>query len=98
MTLKFVSVCFVGVGFITTNILLRYEYVMENITLFHLNILLNITIIFIILPRYMISQNKNCQLYVRVYHHQPPPVLPWQLPNSFDPYSVKLTIVQHENE
>ena len=54
--------------------------------------------LFIIQPRYYISQNHNLKVYLSVYHHQPPPVLPWQLPDDFDPNSVVLTIVPHENE
>ena len=58
----------------------------------------NMSMLFIIQPRYYISQNHNLKVYLSVYHHQPPPVLPWQLPDDFDPNSVVLTIVPHENE
>lgn len=58
----------------------------------------NMSMLFIIQPRYYISQNHNLKAYLSVYHHQPPPVLPWQLPDDFDPNSVVLTIVPHENE
>ena len=47
-------------------------------------------LIFILIPKYYICQNHNMKLYVSVYHHHPPPVLPWQLPNNFDLKSVKL--------
>ena len=94
LTPKFLAVCFVGIAFLTTNIILRHGYEMNNIIFLHINILLNTVIIFILFPKYVISQNQNLQLYVSVYHHHPPPVLPWQLPENFDCGSVKLTIVQ----
>jgi hypothetical protein len=53
-----------------------------------------VMILYIIIPRYgMIEPNRNFELYFSIYHHQPPPVLPWQLPTNFDPNSVKLIVV-----
>ena len=96
MTRKSVFVCFFVIAFLITIILiLRQGFEMESTTFLHFNILLNAIMIFIIFPKYVISQNQNLQLYVRVYHHQPPPVLPWQLPENFDSGSVKLIIVQN---
>ena len=92
MTPKSLAICFVGIAFLTTNIILRHGYEM-NIIFLHFNILLHTIIIFILLPKYIISQNQNLQLYVSVYHHHPPPVLPWQLPENFDSGDVQLTIV-----
>ena len=54
------------------------------------SILFNSTLFFILIPKYYICQNHNLKLYVSVYHHHPPPVLPWQLPDNFDLKSVKL--------
>ena len=54
------------------------------------SILFNTTFLFILIPKYYICQNCNMKLYVSVYHHHPPPVLPWQLPDNFDLKSVKL--------
>ena len=54
------------------------------------SIIFNSTLIFILIPKYYICQNHNLKLYVSVYHHHPPPVLPWQLPGNFDLKSVKL--------
>ena len=48
----------------------------------------------IFLPKYYINQNPSLKLYVNYYHHQPAPILPWQLPNNFDPDSVELNIVK----
>ena len=47
---------------------------------------------FIFVPKCYIKQNSNLSFYVSVYHQQPPPILPWQLPDNFDPKSVKLVI------
>ena len=56
-------------------------------------------LLYIIIPRYgMIEPNRNLKLYFRVYHHQPPPVLPWQLPSNFNPNSVKLIVVSSKEE
>ena len=95
LSTKSVTLCFLGTAFLTTNIILRSQYEMENFTFLHFHILLNIALIFILFPKYVISQNQNLQLYVSVYHYHPPPVLPWQLPENFDSGSVKLTIVQN---
>ena len=48
----------------------------------------------IFLPKYYINQNPSLKLYVNYYHHQPAQILPWQLPNNFDPDSVELNIVK----
>ena len=96
LTPKSVLICFSGIAFLTTIVLiLRQGFEMENITFLHFNILFNTVMIFILFPKYVISQNQNLQLYVSVYHHHPPPVLPWQLPENFDSGSVKLTIVSY---
>ena len=97
ITPKFVTICFVGIAFLTTNIFLRHGYEMDKIILLHFNILLNTIIIFIIFPKYIIIQNENLQLYVSVYHHYPPPVLPWQLPENFNSGNVQLTIVTYSH-
>ena len=57
-----------------------------------------VTIFGIFLPKYYISQNPSLKLYVSVYHHHPPPVLPWQLPDNFNPNSVELVCVQSIKE
>ena len=54
--------------------------------------------IFIVLLKCYINQNDNLKLYVSVYHMQPPPVLPWQLPENFDPNSVKLVFIKSKSE
>ena len=69
-----------------------------NVYSLHIFVISHVIVIFILLPKYYISQNHNLNLYLSVYHCQPPPVLPWQLPNNFDPNSVKLIFVQHKNE
>ena len=62
----------------------------------HIFYLLNMVLFCILLPLYYINQVPTLKLYVSVYHHQPPPVLPWQVPEHFDP-SVHLTVVQWKN-
>ena len=61
-------------------------------------LLIHTAIIFIFITRHHFSQNPNFKLYLSIYHHQPPPVLPWQLPYNFDPNSVKLKFVLYKNE
>ena len=95
LSAKSATFCFFGIAFLTTNIILRSQYEMENFTFLHFHILLNIVLIFVLFPKYVISQNLNLQLYVSVHHHHPPPVLPWQLPENFDSGSVKLNTVQN---
>ena len=63
-----------------------------DIILHHFLYLILSTFWFIFVPKCYIKQNSNLSFYVSVYHQQPPPVLPWQLPNNFDPKSVKLEI------
>ena len=50
------------------------------------------------MPQYFINRNENFKLYVSVYHHHPPFVLPWQLPSNFDSNSVKLLYVKSNEE
>ena len=95
-SLKFVLACFAGIIFITISIVLTNQ--LSNTIFLHIRTLLNITIIYICIPRYYICKNQNMKLYLQVYHHQPPPVLPWQLPQNFDPNSVKLIIVSEKND
>jgi hypothetical protein len=51
----------------------------------HIFYLINMVLFCILLPLYYIKQVPTLKLYVSVYHHQPPPVLPWQVPEHFDP-------------
>ena len=94
ITRKFLCVLFGIITFITTSVYLSYSS--NNLFIQHLHNLLNIAIVFICIPKYFINQNHNLKLYVSVYHHHPPPVLPWQLPSNFDPNSVKLITVQSQ--
>ena len=70
----------------------------NEVPLFTLHILFNITIVHICLPKYYISQNENLKLFFNTYIHQPPPVLPWQLPTNFDSNSVKFLYVKSNEE
>ena len=63
-----------------------------SVILHHLMYFVVIIFWFIFVPKCYIEQNSNLSFYVSVYHQQPPPILPWQLPNNFDPKSVKLVI------
>ena len=51
----------------------------------------------ILIPKYYISQDPTLKFYVSVYHHHPPPVLSWQLPENIDP-DVKLIVANLKNE
>ena len=62
----------------------------------HFILLGNIIILFILIPKYFINQDENLKLYLSVYHHHPPPALPWQLPEGFDPQTVQLRIVKYK--
>ena len=94
---KFIPVCFAIFSLVTASLLIS-KLDKDNLFFQHLINLLNIFILCICMPQYFINRNENFKLYVSVYHHHPPPVLPWQLPNKFDPNSVKLIIVESKNE
>ena len=94
---KFISVCFGIISFVIASVLIT-KFNNNNLFFQHLIALLNTVILFIFIPKYFINENENLKLYVSVYHHHPPPVLPWQLPNNYDPNSVKLIIVQSKKE
>ena len=64
----------------------------------HVQPLLFLLCIQIVLPKYFINQNDNLKLYASVYHLQPPPILPWQLPEHFDPNSVRLVFIKCKSE
>ena len=87
----------VGVIFVATSIVFGDADEVDIVTL-HIHILFNISVIYIFIPKYYASQNPNLKLYIRFYHHQPPPVLPWQMPENFDPDSVKLTYALTDSE
>ena len=59
----------------------------------HVNHLISLLYLLIFLPKYYINQNPSLKLYVNCYHHQPPPVLPWQLPKNFSSDSVRLNVM-----
>ena len=68
-------------------------------TLNHVRLLLIMTLIYIVSPKYvLINQNQNLKFYFNFYHHQPPPILPWQLPRNFSTSSVNLVVLSYENE
>ena len=68
----------------------------KSLHLLHIKVILIMIFLFILMNKYYINQNLNLKLYVSVYHWQPPPVLPWQLPDNFDQNSVKLICVKGE--
>ena len=84
---------FVSIIFLTFNFDGNSDIVFLNVF-----VLMHTAILFIFLTRHHFSQNPNFKFYLGIYHHQPPPVLPWQLPYNFDPNSVKLKFVLHKNE
>ena len=94
-SIKFAVNVTVGFSFVATIIITQPR----DIIMPHLNVLCIVTILYIIVPKlYIINKNRNLKLYVSVYHQQPPPALPWQLPDNFDPNSVKLIFVEHKAE
>ena len=62
----------------------QFGHGIEKMVVAHVSHIIRIAVMFILLPKYYINQNLNLKLYVSVYHHQPPPVLPWQLTDDFD--------------
>jgi hypothetical protein len=94
---KFISVCFAIFSLVTASILIS-NFNKDNLFFQHIINLLNIFILCICIPKYFINRNENLNLYVSVYHHHPPPVLPWQLPSNFDSNSVKLLYVKLNEE
>ena len=66
----------------------------EDIFISHVKYFVIVLYLWILLPKYYINQNPSLKLYVSYYHQQPAPILPWQLPNNFDPNSVQLNIVE----
>ena len=66
----------------------------EDTFISHVKYFLIMLYLWIFLPKYYINQNPSLKLYVNYYHYQPAPILPWQLPNNFDPDSVELNIVK----
>ena len=94
-SIKYAVIISVGFLFVATIIITQQRDIMVP----HLNVLCIVTILYIIVPKlYIINKNRNLKLYVSVYHQQPPPALPWQLPDYFDPNSVKLIFVEHKAE
>ena len=69
----------------------------ESVIMDHIVFLANL-INQLIMLKYLISQNPNLKLYVNVYHHQPPPVLPWQLPDDFNSGGINIIIVKSKHE
>ena len=93
---KFIYVCFAIFSLVTASVLIMTYN--NNLFIRHLFNLLNIVIFCICIPKYFINRNENLKLYASVYHHYPPPVLPWQLPSKFDSNSVKLLYVKLNEE
>jgi hypothetical protein len=81
-----------------TLILISLLIVIEENHVFtsHVKHLVSFLYFWIFLPKYYINQNPSLKLYVNYYHHQPPPVLPWQLPKNFNPDSVRLNVILQE--
>ena len=72
--------------------------VVPNVYSLHIMIIMLVSFIGILVPKYSISQDPILKSYISVYHYQPPPVLPWQLPDNFDQSSVKLITVKLKYE
>ena len=81
--------CFLVFAFILIVILQFIQ--IQNIYFLHILRLLFTVFGGIIIPKYYISQDPILKFYVSVYHHHPPPVLSWQLPENVDP-DVKLIV------
>ena len=65
----------------------------QNTYFLHITSLMFIAIAGIVVPKHYISQDPILKFYVSVYHKQPPPILPWQLPENVDP-NVKLIVTK----
>ena len=99
--LKFSLWCFLlGLSVLLQQIFYMYkvEEVEDEILIHHILYLYNLLFWNIFLPKGYINQNSALALYVKVYHHQPPPILPWQIPHNFDQRNVKLVIVRWKIE
>ena len=66
----------------------------SSVLIAHFVHFLSFTLFWIVLPKYYIHQSSNLKLYVKTYLHYPPLVLPWQLPEDFNPGSVILDVVK----
>ena len=77
--------------------LTKYDVTMIVSLMHHIFFLANL-IVQILILKYFIHQNPNLRLYVNVYHHQPPPILPWQLPDDFNPGSINIIVVKSNYE
>ena len=71
-----------------------------DVEIYHIHIIniTHTTVLCILVPKFQINQDPVLKLYVSVYHHQPPPVLPWQLPKDFPHDSVKLICAKPKYE
>ena len=87
--------CFMLFAFILIAILQFIQ--IQNIYFLHILCLKFTVFGGIIIPKYYISQDPILKFYVSVYHHHPPPVLSWQVPEHFDP-DVKLIVANLKNE
>ena len=90
LSIKFLVPLFLSISFAITCIFIPHS---DDIIIVHLFYFVQLVLVHILSPICYIRQNHNMQLYLSVYHHQPPPVLPWQLPKNFEPNSVKLKTV-----
>ena len=96
--LKFSLWCFLlGLSVLLQQIFYFY-IVLDGILIYHIWYLYYLLFWNIFLPKGYINQNSTLALYVKVYHHQPPPILPWQIPHNFDQRTVKLVTVPWKNE
>ena len=94
---KYILTSFIVTIIFTLTLLLPLHET-TNIYSVHIKVILIMTTLFIFLNKYYINKIPNLKLYASVYHWQPPPVLPWQLPTNFDQNSVKLTCVSDNNK
>ena len=90
---KFIFACVLGSFICFLCVFLKFDDG-KNFFLTHIQILLYVITFCIFLPRCYISQNENLELYVSLYHQIPAPVLPWQLPENFNPRIVQLNFIR----
>ena len=69
----------------------------QNIYFLYITNLMLFAFAGIVVPKYQISQDPILKFYVSIYHKQPPPVLPWQLPENIDP-DVKVIVAKQKIE
>lgn len=92
MKAAFITILFFGI------VWERFGHGQDHVIITIIASTIRIATLFILLPMYYINQNPNFKLYLSVYYYQPPPVLPWQLPEHFDPKGTRFVAVDYPSK